>query len=96
MYTLTTVQGDVLDFVILLKDGCQEITLSEGDQYFFLTDPDLQGRMISITQTDPHFHVASVTLSPGSYPFRAGVLYANGERLTVFPSEQNNLYVGRP
>lgn len=91
-----TTQGDVLEFDILLKENCQPRPLYEDEELFFETDADNEGNSISITQADTHFHIGSVPLTPGQYPFKAGIIYSTGERTTVFHSGESVLYVLAP
>ncbi len=94
--TMYTTQGDLLEFDIILKEDCQPRPLYEGEQLFFETDPDSEGNSISIEQADIHFHISAVPLTPGQYPFKAGIIYSTGERRTVFHSGESVLYVVAP
>ena len=93
---LYTTQGDVLEFDMLLKENCQPRPLYEDEQLFFITDPDSEGNSINISQADIHFHISTVPLTPGQYPFTGGIIYSTGERRTVFHSGECVLYVQAP
>ena len=93
---LNTTQGDVLEFDILLKENCQPRPLYEGEQLFFETDEDDLGNSINLVQDNIHFHIDAVALTPGQYPFKAGIIYSTGERTTVFHSGESVLYVNSP
>lgn len=119
---LTTVQGDLLEFDIILwssdpadepipappvRPGCcpppcppgQRLhprPLYEGEKLFFITDTDSSGTSINIEQADIHFKIDAVELSPGQYPFRAGLIYSTGDRKTVFDASDSVLTVRRP
>ena len=69
--------------------------LYEGEELFFITDEDSEGRKIEITQADNHFEISSVDLTPGQYPFRAGIIFSTGEHKTVFDAADSVLTVRR-
>ena len=106
---LNTCQGDLLEFDIQLMSPdppegstCQPgkklypRPLYEGEKLFFTTDADNNGNFINIEQADIHFKISEVILTPGQYPFRAGIIYSTGDRQTVFSSGDSVLVVRRP
>lgn len=102
-HRLTTHQGDLLEFDIHLFETPQvgqqigvERPLYEGETVFFITDEDREGNRLNITQNDLHFVIESVPLSPGQYPFRAGLNLSGGERQIVFDAKESVIVVGRP
>ena len=102
-HRLKTYPGDLLEFDIHLIEtpsvGQQigvDRPLYAGEQVFFITDEDKNGNKISITQSDLHFIVSSVPLPPGQYPFRAGLIFSNGERQIVFDPQESAIEVRRP
>ena len=102
-HRLKTYPGDLLEFELHLIEtpavGPQigvERPLYAGEQAFFVTDEDKSGNKISITQSDLHFVVSSVPLTPGQYPFRAGLILSGGERQIVFDPAESVIEVRRP
>lgn len=102
-HRLKTYPGDLLEFDIHLVEtpavGPQigvERPLYAGEQVFFITDEDKNKKSISITQSDLHFVISSVDLSPGQYPFRAGLILSGGERQIVFDPAESVIEVRRP
>ena len=101
-HILKTYQGDLLESDIHLVEtpavGQQigeDRPLYAGETVFFETDPDKNGNRISITQDDLHFVISEVGLSPGQYPFRAGINLSGGERQIVFDPKESALVVRR-
>lgn len=102
-HRLKTHQGDLLEFDMHLYEvpeigprTGEERPLYEGELAFFETDPGEDGFTISLVQPDLHFSISEVGLSPGQYPFRAGIIFSTGTRKTVFDSKESVLVVGRP
>lgn len=92
-HILDTVQGDLLEFDLVFEDETgQEFQPVEGDKYFFEVEiPNAEN--IDLEQTENHFRIERVNLIPGNYPFAAGVIFANGDRLTVLKKQSNILRV---
>lgn len=102
-HILKTHTGDLLEFDIHLIEtpavGPQigeDRPLYEGETVFFKTDKDKDGNDLDLTQADLHFVISEVELSPGQYPFRAGIIFATGERQIVFDPKESVIVVGRP
>ena len=101
-HILRTHQGDKLEFDIHLQEVPEVAPrvrepreLYAGETVFFETDSDPSGNKISITQDDLHFVIDEVLLTPGQYPFRAGLNLSDGTRQIVFDSDESVLVVRR-
>lgn len=92
-HILDTVQGDLLEFDLVFEDSAgQAFQPVEGDNFFFEVEiPNAEN--LDIEQTENHFKIQQIDLEPGNYPFAAGVIFANGDRLTVLKKQSNILRV---
>lgn len=92
-HILDVVQGDLLEFDLIFKKcNHEEFIPDEGDEYFFEIEiPNAEN--ISIQQPDKHFKIKEINLNPGMYPMAAGIIFYNGDKLTVLKKQQNILRV---
>ena len=88
---LYVIQGDKLEFDFIIKENCQTRPLYDGESLFF--EVLNAGAEYNVVQTDHHFTFPHVNLSPGNYPFRAGLIFADGTTRTFFPSTSSQLAV---
>lgn len=90
MNYLDVVQGDLLEFDMLVTQGRKAFELQKGDQYFFRVEngPD-------IVQTDKHFRIPKIELPVGEYSFSGGILFADGTVRTVFRPDDSRVRVYR-
>ena len=90
MNYLDVVQGDLLEFDMLVTQGHKAFEPQEGDQYFFRVEngPD-------IVQTDNHFRIPKIELPVGEYSFSGGILFADGTVRTVFRPDDSRVRVYR-
>ena len=90
MNYLDVVQGDLLEFDMLVTQGRKAFELQKGDQYFFRVEngPD-------IVQTDKQFRIPKIELPVGEYSFSGGILFADGTVRTVFRPDDSRLRVYR-
>ena len=90
MNYLDVVQGDLLEFDMLVTQGHKAFELKEGDQYFFRVEngPD-------IVQTDKHCRIPRIELPVGEYSFSGGILFADGTVRRVFRPDDSRLRVYR-
>lgn len=92
-HILDVVQGDLLEFDLIFEDSTgQEFQPVEGDKFFFEVEiPNAEN--LEIEQAENHFKIQQIELEPGNYPFAAGVIFASGDRLTIFKKQENLLRV---
>lgn len=92
-HILDVVQGDLLEFDLIFEDSAgQAFQPVEGDKFFFEVEiPNAEN--LEIEQTENHFKIQKIDLEPGNYPFAAGIIFANGDRLTIFKKQENLLRV---
>ena len=90
MNYLDVVQGDLLEFDMLVTQGRKAFELQKGDQYFFRVEngPD-------IVQADHHFRIPKIELPVGEYRFSGGILFADGTVRTVFRPDDSRVRVYR-
>ena len=90
MNYLDVVQGDLLEFDMLVTQGRKAFELQKGDQYFFRVEngPD-------IVQADNHFRIPKIELPVGEYSFSGGILFADGTVRTVFRPDDSRVRVYR-
>ena len=86
-------QGDLLDFDVLVTKKCgQPYELAEGEALWFCVTAPGGGAIISVTQAGTHFSFPEVTAPLGKYRAELGIIFENGEELTLI---QSDLFISR-
>lgn len=90
MNNLDVVQGDLLEFDMLVTQGRKAFEPQEGDRYFFRVENGP-----NIVQTEGHFRIPKIDLPVGEYSFSGGILFADGTVRTVFRPDDSRVRVYR-
>lgn len=90
MNYLDVVQGDLLEFDMLVTQGKKAFEPQEGDRYFFRVENGL-----NIVQAEWHFRIPKIELPVGEYSFSGGILFADGTVRTVFRPDDSRVRVYR-
>ena len=91
MNYLDVVQGDLLEFDMMVTQGKKAFEPQEGDRYFFR----VENGGPNIVQTDKHFRIQKIELPVGEYSFSGGILFADGTVRTVFRPDDSRVRVYR-
>ena len=91
MNNLDVVQGDLLEFDMLVTQGRKAFEPQEGDRYFFR----VENGGPNIVQAEGHFRIPKIELPVGEYSFSGGILFADGTVRTVFRPDDSRVRVYR-